>query len=181
MAIHPNDSLSFNGALANVKGVFLWDLFDIDKSSEEIILIVQDEAPVLSGYKPEKFSRSQLDLTIFSSYTTTDFGPLGLMIFQYPDKTYGGIVTQEMYINIQSLGQLDKLDRIQRQKKWQLVFLALDGKVINVYEFANTFNLDEWVENLLRKNKVTPKFDFDRAKQGFMTKYSMNDIIQMIG
>lgn len=111
----------------------------------------------------------------------SDFGPLMWMLFYVPNPraTPQPFASMECHVNPQSPSQLELWRRLANQSHWHLSLVNSGNKIVNFFEFENTFGLDAALDSVEHVCAGIPVMDFNRAKKHFWDTYTMDDLYNM--
>jgi len=122
------------------------------------------------------------DITSFylkSGLVNTPYGPVFWLLFYFPDPVTGQSVIYENSVNPKDQSQLSNFEQLASQKYWHVVIADDKGKVINLFEFPNSYGLKDTlaqVHNVCSRMAVK---DFIRAKQEYENSYSIEKLMEL--
>lgn len=143
----------------------------------EVVLYVRDQTPFIEELRLVQPFR----LLFKAGVGRNEFGPLGFFVFwipapALPDKAFAAY---DVYLNPKSESQLAKWRELAAQSHWHLFLIGAGNRQRGFFEFENNHHLDDALDFILEACDPIPLLDFDRAKEKFMQKYSLEDLRTM--
>jgi hypothetical protein len=104
--------------------------------------------------------------------------PLLFLLFYFldpadPDKLYAGY---DNHVNPFNPHQMNVYRKLARQTHWHLILVGASGKLVDLYEFENIYNLEGTLNFTEQACAGMACGSFDLAKEEFLQKYSIEDL-----
>lgn len=150
---------------------------DTELSDTEVSLALIDKTPFI--YELAKLRPFTLNLK--SILYNTSYGYLVCALFYFaqphdPKEMFAGF---ESYINIFNPSILTTFLELSRQTHWHMLLIDANDEVVDLFEFENSYDLENTLNRAIKLGRNTPHGDFMMAKQEFMNTFSMDDLFQM--
>jgi hypothetical protein len=163
--------------LANTEGIITWSLVIDPKVGTETCLLLLDRTPfinTLSKVRP-------FDLRLKSGLVRTDHGPIFFLLFYVPDPDRPGEVFTAIDVHVNPCDPLHMIGwrDLARQSHWHLILLGFGDKLVDLFEFLNTFELGKTLDQVEAVCEKLPHGSFDDAKAEFCATYTLDDLMQL--
>lgn len=149
-------------------------ILDPDIGAETILLITEPRRQAL-----EFEGRDIASFHLKAGLVNTPYGPVFWLLFYFPDPVTGQSVIYENSVNPKDQSQLANFEQLASQRYWHVVIADDTGKVMNLFEFPNSYGLKDTlaqVQNVCSRMAVK---DFVRAKQEYEAAYSIEQLLQL--
>ena len=159
----------------NVNGIFaLYAVLDKSIGSE-VNLYIRDETDFIYDLAKVK----PFTLVMKNGIVKTDYGPLMFLLFYIPDPRYEDKPFAMYDIHLNPLKQefLLPFYDLSRQSHWHVFLLNKKNEQAGFFEFENTYGLYNALQNIEEACKGMQSIDFWKAKEEFMNKYSLEELI----
>jgi hypothetical protein len=163
--------------LADTEGIIPWNLVIDPKVGTESCLLLLDRTPFIHALAKVR----PFDLQLKSGLVRTDHGPLFFLLFYVPDPNRPGEVFTAIDVHVNPYDQqhMSGWRDLARQTHWHLILLGVDDKLVDLFEFANTFGLSYTIDQVEAVCEKLPHGSFDEAKAEFCATYTLDDLMQL--
>ena len=144
---------------------------------EEVVLFVRDQTPFMEELRQLKPFR----LVMKNGCARNDFGPLVFFLFwvEDPADLSAPFSSWDCYFNPKNETQKGLWRNLAEQSHWHLFLVGAEGQQRGFYEFENNYGLGKALDFFEESCRNIATIDFNRAKERFMSDYSIEDIFQM--
>lgn len=167
---------ALNGLVEPIDGLFpLRAILDLTVG-EEIVFYLRDQTPFMNDLCRVHPFR----LMLKTGVARNEFGPLAFLLFWVanPQDPSNDIVAYDLYLNPHNEAHVLLWRELAAQTHWHLLMIGKDGEQRNFFELENTYGLDDALDFMLEACSPIPLIDFDRAKEEFMAKHSLEFILR---
>jgi hypothetical protein len=163
----PKELLGSNGCF------FQHAIFDQNIGKEVYLALLESQLS-------ETFhSMKTVEMYCKNGVSRTIYGIIAFLLFSFYS-AHEYISSYEMYLNPFDPGSIDLLSKLGQQTHLKLlVFDSYSDELRNFFEFENTYGFDKYLENLTKIIDDQSPVDFLKAKEEFMSKYTIEDLINM--
>lgn len=163
--------------LANTEGIIPWNLVIDPKVGTETCLLLLDRTPFIDTLAKVR----PFDLRLKSGLVRTDHGPIFFLLFYVPDPNRPGEVFTAIDAHVNPYDQQHMIiwRDLARQSHWHLILVGAGDKLIDLFEFSNTFQLANALDQVETVCKKLPHGSFDDAKAEFCARYTIDDLMQL--
>jgi hypothetical protein len=124
-----------------------------------------------------------LDLRLKTGLVRTSQGPLCFLLFFVPNPVRPGSVhlAIDAHINPLDVQHLAVWRDLARQSHWHLVLVGPNDKLVDLFEFENTFGLDQTLDQIeiACSSMAERGTSFEDAKVEFAATYSIENLLQI--
>ena len=163
--------------LANDEGIIPWNIVIDPNVGTETCLLLLDRTPfihTLAKVRP-------FDLRLKSGLIRTAHGPFFFLLFYVPDPNRPGteFVAIDAHVNPYDPKHMTLWRDLARQSHWHLILLGADDKLVDLFEFPNTFELGKTLDQVEAVCEKLPHGSFDEAKAEFCARYTIDDLMRL--
>jgi serine/threonine protein kinase len=148
-----------------------------ERGDTEVSLFLIDRTPFI--YELAELRPFTLNLKSILYNTSHGFLVCALFYLVQPNNPKQMFVGFEGYINIFNPSILTTYLQLSRQSHWHLFLIDTNDEVVDLFEFENSYDLENTLNQAIKLSRNTPHGDFMMAKQEFMDTFSMDDLFQM--
>ena len=85
----------------------------------------------------------------------------------------------DAHVNAYDTEHMQMWRQLANQSHWHLVLVGEGDKVVDLFEFKNTFGLDSTLDQVEAACNKVPGGSFDLAKAEFSAKYAIDDLFRL--
>ncbi len=143
----------------------------------ETALLLIDRTPFIYDLKKVR----PFVLNLKSGLVRTSHGPLLFLLFHVPDPIRKNVpfVTIDAHVNPLDRQHLMIWKDLAQQSHWHLVLVDSAEKVVDAFEFENSFGLGETLDAVQTACENMRMGSFDDVKIEFSKRYSITDLYNM--
>lgn len=144
---------------------------------EEIVLYLKDSTPFISTLAKAR----PFNLRIHGGVARNQHGCLGFFALWIPSPFNQRVplAIYDLYLNPRSEAHLALWRELAFQTHWHLLLLDRKNEQRDFFEFANTFRVHEFLNEMLQYCQGIPILDFDKAKAEFIAAKSVEDLFEL--
>lgn len=163
--------------LQTFEGIGPWNLVVDPKVGTETVLLLLDRTPFIHGLAKVRPFVFELK----SGLVRTSHGPLLFMLFYIPDPKEPGTVfcALDAHVNPCDPKHMVNWHSLARQTHWHLILVGDADKLVDLFEFPNTFGLSQTLDQVESVCQKMQGGSFDDAKAEFCDKYTLDDLFRM--
>ena len=111
----------------------------------------------------------------------TSHGPFFFLLFYVPDpkRPNTAFTAIDAHVNAYDPQHMLLWRDLARQSHWHLILVGANDKLIDLFEFENTFGLDKTLDQVESVCRKVPGGSFNDAKAEFCAKYTVDDLLRM--
>jgi hypothetical protein len=159
------------------EGILPWRLALDPKAGSEMVLLLLDRTPFIHDLAKVR----PFDLRLKTGLVRTSHGPLCFLLFYIPDPRHPGAVflAIDAHLNPFEAQHVLAWRDLARQSYWHLILVGADDKLVDLFEFPNTFELDLTLDTLESVSPSMAGGNFNMAKSEFEATYTIDDLLRM--
>jgi hypothetical protein len=163
--------------LQQAEGIMPWHLVVEPSVGLETVLLHLDRTPFIHQLAKVR----PFDLRLKSGLMRTSQGPFLFLLFYVPDPKRPGIEFSAIDVHVNPFDPRHMVfwRDLARQSHWHLILVGEDDKLVDLFEFPNTFGLSQVLDQVDATCNGMPHGNFDEAKAEFCEKYTVDDLLQM--
>ena len=147
-------------------------------NESEIMLYYFDKTSFI--YELAKLNPFSLLLKSILYQTSQGYIVCAFFYFPNPSNPNTVFASFENYINLYNPKVLSEYYELSRQSHWHLTLVQTEKReIVDVFEFENSYNLEDTLNKAVRITRSAPRGDFMKAKQEFMDTFTMEDLFLM--
>jgi len=164
-------------AFSSCEGIVPCNLTLDPKIGTETVLLYFDRTPFIY----EIAEIRPFDFLMKSGLIRTSHGPVLFHLFYVPDPNNSSepFVAVEAFVNPLDPEFMQKWRDIARQSHWHLVLVGKQNEVVDFFEFENTFDLGETLDQVEHVCESMTGESFEVAKDELYNLYSVMDLYRM--
>jgi hypothetical protein len=153
---------------------FLETVLDAEVGAETALLLVDQ-----TDFAYQLAERTPFELRLKFGAVRTKAGPLVFLLWWVPPLTDGmPFALYEHLLNPTEPGVLKMLQRVSRQTHLHVLLIGPGQKLLDCYEFENTFHFDSLIP-VLESSLQGPALNFEAAKSEYEKAYTLRTIFRM--
>jgi len=141
----------------------------------EIVLLVTEPEGQVNDFQ----GIDAIDFFVKSGLVSTTYGPVFWLLFIFSEPNTNEKITYENVVNPKNLQQMSIYWRLAEQKYWHVVIADEQGKVVNFFEFQNTYGLSDIIQQVQKACAELDVSDFLAAKSEYECEYSVEELLEM--
>jgi hypothetical protein len=163
--------------LRAAEGLIPWRLALDPNVGSEMVLLLLDRTPFVEDLAKIR----PFDLRLKTGLVRTSHGPLCFLLFYVPNPMRPGAVYFSIDVHVNPLDPLHLITwrDLARQSHWHLILVGANDKIVDLFEFQNTFDVGQTLDQFKSLSSSTPEGDFDQAKVEFSATYTVEHLLQM--
>ena len=163
--------------LANDEGIVPCKIVIDPKVGTETCLLLLDRTPFIYDLAKVR----PFDLRLKSGLVRTAHGPVFFQLFYVPDPNRPGkeFVAIDAHVNPYDPQHMTLWRDLARQSHWHLILLGAGDKLVDLFEFPNTFELGETLDKVETVCEKMPHGSFDDAKAEFCARHTIDDLMRL--
>lgn len=143
---------------------------------EEVVFYLKDSTPFINTLaKAHPFN-----LRVHGGVARNQYGCLGFFVCWIPSPFNQRVplIIYDLYVNLQNEALLGTWRELAFQTHWHMLLLDRKNEQRGFFEFANTFRIHEFLDEMQHYCHGMPVLDFDKAKAEFMAGKSVEDLFE---
>ena len=167
-------------ALRASEGIIPSDIVVDPNVGTETVLLLLDRTPFIYDLAKVR----PFDLRLKSGFVDTSHGPVFFLLLYVPDPNRPGVeyYAVDIHVNPYDPTHMTYWRNLARQSHWHLILVGAGDKLVDLFEFKNTFELSDAIEAVELTCQIAPAIagnSFDKAKAEFSSKNSIDDLLKM--
>lgn len=143
---------------------------------EEVVLYLKDSTPFINTLAKTR----PFNLRVHGGVARNQHGCLGFFVFWVPSPFNQRVplVIYDLYVNLRSDTQLGWWRELAFQTHWHMLLLDRKNEQRDFFEFANTFRIQEFLEEMQEYCHGIEVLDFEKTKAEFMAEKSVEELFE---
>jgi hypothetical protein len=159
------------------EGIIPWRLALDPNVGSEMVLLLLDRTPFVNDLAKIR----PFDLRLKTGLVRTSHGPLCFLLFYVPNPMRPGAVyiALDAHVNPFNPQHLVTWRDLARQSHWHLILVGANDKLVDLFEFKNTFDVGQTLDRIKSLSSSMVEGDFDQAKAEFAATHTVEYLLQM--